>query len=183
METQEVEDYSKIIQEMADDSDLLADSLGGVSAEAIEAAEDVALYTMKMNRGVKTLADNWEDWLSILKKSDDGSEEYAKTIIGLKKALSDILGVSEDWISSNFFTEDIWTDLEKAAEGDADAIDRLAKAASKDILLNIVTTKEETVKNQVESLHDALVESLPTIEVGARINVNGLDDASSEFAK
>ena len=167
LETQEVEDYSEIIQEMATHSDLLADSLEG----DVEAAEDVALYTMKMNRGIETLADNWEDWSSILKKSDKGSEEYSKTIIGLKKSLSDILGVSEDWISSDFFTEDIWADLEKAAEGDADAIDRLALAASRDILVHL-DFENETAKNDALKAHDELAALLPDIKVGMEISAN-----------
>jgi hypothetical protein len=107
-ETQEVEDYSKVIKEMVGSSALLDKTL----KENPEAMEDVALYTMKMNRGIKTLADNWDDWNSILLESDKGSHEYAEAILGLKGALSDVLGVSEDWISSDFFKGENLTLLE-----------------------------------------------------------------------
>jgi hypothetical protein len=86
----------------------------------------------------------------------------------VKKAMSDVLGVQEEFISDNFILHNL-EDIEKAAEGDTEAIDRLAIAASRDILLN-VNIQDENVLNEVLTLHDALAMQIPDIEVGATIN-------------
>ena len=72
----------------------------------------------------------------VLKKSDSASQEYYDAMVDVKDAMSDVLGVSEEFLTDEFITKNL-TDIGKAANGDADAIDRLAAAASKDILLNV----------------------------------------------
>jgi hypothetical protein len=131
-EIEKVEDYSEHLQKAAKSSDLLSDSLKGNE----EAAEDVALYTMKMTKGVDKLADGFEDWSDVLKKSDKSSQEYMEAMDGMKDAMSDVLGVSEDFLSDDFIVDNM-EDIKLAAEGDAEAIDRLAIAAGKDILVNL----------------------------------------------
>jgi hypothetical protein len=110
-----------------------------------EAAEDVATYTMKMNRGIDTLAQNFENWNDILRNSDKGSVEFADSLNNMKVAMSDVLGVSEEFLSDNFLLSQL-EDIELAANGDAEAIDRLAIAASQDILLNIAMTSDESIQ-------------------------------------
>jgi hypothetical protein len=96
---------------------------------------------MKMNKGVETLNSNWEEWSDILKKSSKESEEYAKAMQGTRGALSDILDISEEFIDVDLIetlmdsTEGMEM-LEKAAEGDADAIDKLGKTIAEDIALD-----------------------------------------------
>lgn len=162
MDPDEVQEYADALLEAADNSELLFDNM------TEEAAEDVALYTKKMNQGVKKLADDFEDWSDILKKSDKSSEEYAGAMSDVKDAMSDVLGVSEEFLSDDFILENM-EDIKKAAEGDAEAIDRLAIAASKDILIG-VGFENENVKNEVLALHDQLVAEIPNIEVGATLN-------------
>lgn len=164
MDPEEVEVYSDYLQEAALASGMLSDEL----KDNAEAAEDVALYTKKMNNGIETLADNFEDWSEILKKSNPASEEYAEAIIGMKNAMSDLLGVSEEFISNSFIIENM-DDIAKAAEGDADAIDRLAIAAAKDILVNI-ELEDEGVREELYALHDELAAEIPNIQVGATLD-------------
>ena len=161
MDPEEVEKYADALKEAADNSELLFDNM------TEEAAEDVALYTKKMNQGVKKLADDFEDWSDILKKSDKSSEEYADAMSNVKDAMSDVLGVSEEFLSDDFILKNM-EDIKKAAEGDAEAIDRLAVAASKDILINL-NIQDEGVQAQVMSLHDELVADIPDIEVGTTL--------------
>ena len=161
----DIQEYSKHLMEMAESSDVLADSL----LEDADAAAEVATYTARMNRGIDTLADNFEDWNSILKKSDKSSMEYSKALSGMKSALSDVLGVEQEYISNDFVTEHM-DDIKLAAEGNAEAIDRLAIAAGRDIIVNMKIEGGEEVREQVLALHDELAAEIPNIEVGATLD-------------
>jgi hypothetical protein len=55
----------------------------------------------------------------------------------VKDAMSDVLGTSEEFIDDDFILEHM-EDIEKAATGDAEAIDSLRKALATDILCNIM---------------------------------------------
>lgn len=164
MDVDEVQEYADYLEEAADKSDILSDSLEGNS----EAAEDVALYTKKMNKGIEDLSEGFEDWSDVLENSDAGSEEYMEAMDGMKSAMSDVLGVSEDFLSDDFILENM-EDIEKAANGDAEAIDRLAIAAGKDILVNL-DIQDEGVREDVLALHDQLAAEIPNIEVGATLS-------------
>jgi hypothetical protein len=109
-----------------------------------EESEEVARAVAKMNKGVETLSDNWDEWGSILKtgnkegkEASKMSQEYAKAMQGTKKALSDVLDVSEEFISTDFVSsaENLKL-IEKAAEGDAEAIDELSRKLAEDIAIS-----------------------------------------------
>ena len=164
MDPAEVEDYADSLMNAAEASDLLSDEL----KDNEEAAEDVALYTKKMNQGIDKLAKGIEDWSDVLKKSDKSSEEYSEAMQGMKDAMSDVLGVSEDFLSDDFIIQNM-KDIELAAKGDAEAINRLALAAAKDILVNVEFDSEEA-KNKAITLHNELAGLVPDIEVGATLS-------------
>lgn len=160
----EVNKYADSLMKTAKKSKLLSDELENNK----EAAEDVALYTMKMNNGVKKLSDNFDGWSDVLKKSDSSSQEYYSTMIDIKDAMSDVLGVSEEFLSDDFIINNL-DDIALAAKGDAEAIDRLALAASKDIIINL-DFEDETAKQEVLSLYNDLMAEMPDLEVGATLN-------------
>lgn len=164
MDPDEVEDYADSLMNAADASDLLSDEL----KDNEEAAEDVALYTKKMNKGIEALSEGFEDWSDVLTKSDKASEEYSEAMNGMKSAMSDVLGVSEDFLSDDFILQNM-EDIKLAAEGDAAAIDRLAIAAAQDILIN-VGFEDEGVKAEVMALHNELAGMIPDIQVGATLD-------------
>lgn len=163
MDPDEVEKYADSLMEAAEASDLLSDEL----KDNEEAAEDVALYTKKMNKGIEALSEGFEEWSDILKNSDKASEEYSEAMDEMKTAMSDVLGVSEDFLSDSFILQNM-EDIKLAAEGDAEAIDRLAIAAAQDILINIDFADEE-LRNKALTLHSDLATMLPNIEVGATL--------------
>lgn len=160
----EVNKYADSLMKTAKKSELLSDELENNK----EAAEDVALYTMKMNNGIKKLSDNFDGWSDILKKSDSSSQEYYDAMVDIKDAMSDVLGVSEEFLSDDFITNNL-DDIALAANGDAEAIDRLALAASKDIIINL-DFEDETAKQEVLSLYDDLMAEMPDLEVGATLD-------------
>ena len=73
-----------------------------------------------MTNGVDALANNWEDWSSILKKSSKGSQEYFKASQEVKDAMSDLLDISSDFID---------TDFVDSLANDAESMELMKKAA------------------------------------------------------
>jgi hypothetical protein len=131
---QDMQDYAKHLMEFAGEIEGVSDSL---STDA-DSAADLAIEITRMNKGIDTLADNFDDWNDILKKSSKGSMEYSKALSGMRSALGDILDVNSDLISGDFITDpEHLEDIEKAATGDADAIDRLRAAMDEEIITNI----------------------------------------------
>jgi septation ring formation regulator EzrA len=126
----EVEKIAKGLKNAAQQSELLYDNM------TEEASEDVALYMLRMNKGITELGENFENWRSILDESDSSSQEYIEAMDGMRNAMSDVLGISKEFISDDFLLQKM-KDIELAAEGDAEAIDRLAIAAGRDILVNL----------------------------------------------
>ena len=179
LDTEELEDYLEYLQEICDESDDLDDAL----KDNGEAAQDVAKSIIKMNRGIDTLADNYKDWASVMKKSTKESKEFADASDGMRDALSDVLDVSGDFISTDFITGHL-DDIEKAATGDADAIDRLKNALADDIIANII------VDNELESQTDQIYSDVATLKawlddnelkVGTSIDINNLEGDEAAF--
>lgn len=164
MDPNEVEEYADALMDAAKNSDLLYDNMSQ------EAAEDVALYVKKMNQGVKKLQEGFEDWNSILDKSDEGSEEYVEAMNNMKDAMSDVLGVNEDFISDKFILDHL-DDIEKAAKGDAKAIDDLAAALGKEIIYDITVDGSSAEKAAIEA-HDILQGKLNGKEVGFSVTAD-----------
>lgn len=163
---QQMHNYAKHLIEVADESNLLDDTLD----ENAETAADVAIAVTRMNRGIDTLADNFKDWNSVLKKSDKASAEYADAMSGVKGALSDVLGVESDLIDSDF-VENHLDEIAKAATGDAAAIDALRESLATDILLEVTgKTNFEDVNSEIANLHNDILSMDNDIEVGATLD-------------
>lgn len=182
LDVDEVENYAKHLQSAAKKSDMLADSL----EDDEEAAEDVARATKKLNQGIDKLANGFEDWSSILENSDAASEEYCDALDGMKNAMSDILDISEDFLSDDFILQNM-EDIKLAAEGDADAIDRLRQAALEDIVLNFELNGDLTNEElwaKVQGLQEELNKMFPNgIEVGTSIDLSGVDEGEAGFVE
>ena len=179
----DIDAYSKAWRGLNEEkySDLDAEAVNDYAtylAEEMDIAEDeaknVAKAVMNMNKGVESLNSNWEEWGGILKSSlktgkeqTKWSQEYQEALRGTRSALADILNVSEEFISTDFMESNL-QDIEKAANGDAAAIDRLMKAASKDIIVNMEL--EDGVEAQALDLHDKLMKDLPNLSIGMTID-------------
>ena len=100
-----------------------------------EAAANLAIANQRMNKGVQKLHDNWKDWSKVLKKTDKSTGDYAEVLNDANEALADLVGVTDaatiplDFLDSS--TESgakhlEW--MEKAANGDVEAINKLGAA-------------------------------------------------------
>lgn len=183
-EANNAEKYADLdVEALSQYADYLAENLD----IAQEEADDIAKTVMNMNKGVKSLGDNWDEWGDILKSAaktgkeqTKWSQEYQEALSGTRTALADILNVSEEFISVDFMekTENL-EDMEKAAKGDEEAIDRLMKSLSRDIVSNIHFETEEA-EAQALQLHDNLMTQLPDLEVGMSLKDEGfISDAQN----
>lgn len=181
LDSKDLTNYTKHLMEVSDESEKLADSL----QEDAESAAEVAKATMKMNQGIETLADNSEEWISALKESEKESQEYAEALSGIKSSLSDILGVEEDYIDSDFVVKNL-EDIEKAATGDEAAIERLQTALSEDIICHIMAVDNfSELDPEIQSLAEkiASLSDDASIEIGAELNTGDFLENANKLIK
>jgi TP901 family phage tail tape measure protein len=100
------------------------------------AAKQLAVNNARMNKGLETLVDNWEDWSKVLKANDKTTTEYAETINDLRDVLADLSGLTKDQAStlSDSFIQGNLDLIEKAAGGDLDSINQLGFKAGEEIV-------------------------------------------------
>lgn len=190
------EEDAEMMKEYARNLMEFSEEAGGVSeqlATNANSAADLAVEIYRMNKGIDALADGFEDWNDIITKSNKESQEYSEAMYYMKQALSDVLDVESDLISSHF-VEDHLEEIKKAAEGDADAIDALRANMDEEIIANItVGQSDDFIANVMEAqndLNDLITNmDIDDIEVGAIIDdadfiaaANNLVDSASMTA-
>ena len=167
LDSEEVRDYAHSLKDIADNSEELSDDL----KDNLEDCQDLAVQIKRMNKGVDSLSKNWDEWSDILKNSSKTSEEYAEAMSGSKEAMADLLDVTEDFISDDFVTENM-EDIAKAADGDADAIDRLRSSMLEDIVMHLdlddSSLNNEQLLARVQDLQGML--DINSLEVGAEVD-------------
>ena len=171
-----MQEYAKNIMEMAESSDLFADSVAADS----ETAKDLAIQITRMNKGIDDLADGFENWSDVLKNSTKESQEYAEAMYGIKSALADILDVESDLISSKF-VEDHLDEIKKAAEGDAEAIDALRANMDEEVLIHITTGQTAELVQEIYNKQDALNAAISNLDI-EDIEVGAILDDSQLLA-
>lgn len=176
LDEKEFSGYAKHLMDMANETDDLADSM----TEEAEAATVVTRGIMRMNQGIDKLAKGQEEWIDTLKTSSRTSQEYYDALTDMQDALADILDTEKDYISETF-VQDHLEDIQKAADGDADAIDRLHKALAVDMVAHIAVdngldeTQVQNLINQVQGLQ------IPDIEVGAKLDSSQFSNDEKAF--
>ena len=176
LDSEEVSSYAEHLMEVADESDKLADELQYDADAAVELSKQIN----RMDQGIEKLADGYEDWSDVLKKSDKTSQEYSEALNNMQDALGDLLDVEDELISDDFI-QNHFEDIEKAANGDTEAIDRLHKALAQQIVIE-AATNFGLAEAEIDSLVDKLNNlEIPDIEVGARIDNEKLNTDYNEF--
>lgn len=175
-DTEAVKAYADELQDLADISDKVADNLD----ENREAAIRIADANARMNKGLKTLTDNWEDWNDVLSNPVDyeGTAEYAEALEGTKDALSDVLDIDVSaFQNSTQFIKDNFDDIAAAADGDVDAIQRLRLAAEEQILID-AGVDLDNMSAEVAAVQDLIANTdFDDIEIGATLDDAGFTEA------
>lgn len=169
LDAEEFKDFGQYLANIADESDKLADSMD----ESADATAVVTQSIMRMNRGIESLVDGWEDWSDVLKKSSKESQEYWEALKDTQDALADLLDVGEE--AEKYFDDDFiakhMDDISEAAEGNAEAIDRLRDSFADELILKVAIDNNLTdeVKNQLIDDINVLQAQIPDIEIGATL--------------
>ena len=178
LEKEELEDYAKHLMNVSDESGDLADSL---ETDA-EAATKVAKSVMRMNNGVEELAENFDDWKDVMKKSSKESEEYHEALSGMQGAVADLLDTEEDYVSDDFLQAH-FEDIEKAADGDAEAIDRLKQALAEDIIMKVAMNNEVSTEDQeqIKTWLQEIQDLSNNIEIGANMDLTNFEGSEQQL--
>ena len=179
LDADDIEDQAKRIQKAYDLTEVEATKL--------------AIANQRMNNGVKDLSDNWENWNSVLKKSqiDDKeklTKEYTDTIQDLTKTIADLTGASEDLeLPDEFFdSADNLELINQAAQGSTDAINQLGIAVAKttvDLMEINDAEKNFTMTYGDNEDEGILPEYIRNFQNNKEIILNGLDEISAKLAE
>lgn len=174
LEQQQSEAIDKQVSDNELDADVIATQteLLQENTEALEdnknAAKQLAVNNARMNKGMSTLIDNWEDWKKVLQSGDKTTTEYAETVTELKKTMGDLVGLSEEMasdISASFFDSAENMDLlERAANADADAVTELGFAVGKDLINNLEGLYTLTEDGKVKVFDDQTFDSVEELD-------------------
>lgn len=168
-------------QELQNALDKTAEEFGSESKEAKNAekkldgyndsVEDLADLALQSQKGMERLSESIEDNAKVIRKGDKNSIEYAEAISETRDAVADLLNVSSEDLSVNFVENNL-DDIEKAAYGDVDAIQRLRAAAAEEILVKISKDPESNLSaEELDYLQQKAWElSSLTIEPYAMLN-------------
>lgn len=175
----ELKNYAEHLQETAKISEDIDDKL----ESNIEATREIAVANARLNKGLDTLVDNWEDWEKALKSGEEGSFEYAKAIEEIGKTLEDILDIDDFGVLSDSFIADNLDDIKAAAEGSLDAVQRLMEAAAQDIIMSLDLPQEELMTLSSELSDFIATTDFDDLEVGATLDDSAFIDTLNNMIK
>lgn len=184
----EIDDYADHLQDLAameEDAYLGGEKLADSLEEDEDAAAMLSKQLSRMNRAVESLEKNWDDWADVLQNSSKGSKEYFDAMQSTRSAMSDLLDISEDFISADLVDSlannaENMELMQRAAEGDGEAIDQLRQLALNDIIVKI-TEDNQLDPDFLSTQIAAIQEMLPDIEVGATVDDTALINALQEM--
>ena len=174
IDTQQLQQYADELQKVTEGLD------------KVQAAE-MALDNMKLNEGLSEIISSYDQWSDLLDsttgKLNTTTPEAAAAFNNLKKSTEKMLNVSGE-LSDEFFNNvENMEDLKKAASGDMEAIERLQKAAAKDILFG-VDFDENSLKHEEETLLKMLNDFNPDdIKIGTTLDDSGMTEAFNALIK
>ena len=150
-----------------------------------KAAVDLALANIQMNKGVKTLADNFEQWHKVLKDGNKMSGEYYEALSSLKDAAEEMFGLE---VSADFLENaDNLAKMKELAEGNVEVFDELHEAAMLDYVAHlaiIAPSQEETdtIRNSIlDMVND--INSQSTIKFGTELDPSYVDQLNAMLEK
>lgn len=94
---------------------------------SVQKADEASMRYFQLSQGQKTFQSNWDDWDE---KKSEGT--LSREIYNLQDALKDLVGSSEDLtdVDFGFFLKN-WELIEKATDGDIDAVNELIRLLNK----------------------------------------------------
>lgn len=188
-QSETVIDTQKELQDALDDS---TKSFGKNSKQAKNAqkrldgynnsVEDLSSMALQSQKGMEKLSSSIKDNAKIIRSGEKNSMEYAEAISETREAVADLLNTESKNISVSFIENNL-DDIEKAAYGDVDAIQRLRAAAAEEILVNISKDPNSNLSaDDLDYLRQKAIElSSMTIEPYAMLNDQDFVDSLNQM--
>lgn len=164
LDIEELDAYRKILAEENEEL-----------AENRQALNDVAITNKRMEKGVKTLANDWESLDKVMTDNTSTAEDISSVLPTVNEGLQDILNLSDkqfELLPPNF-AKDNWNIIQDVMNGVEGAVDRLRDVAGQEILLDVKGAVDENgdIKTGVTRLHE-YISSMDNMnfEIGATID-------------
>ena len=135
---EEAESYGLVAEQVETVADAFRDmaDAGVEGMEALqddeEAVKDASVRYMQLNEAIEDIYDNYEDYVDVLKdvrnatsKADRAMATNTDSAKKLKVSMAGLLGTTEDMIDADLLAAIDPKDFEAAANGNADAIERI----------------------------------------------------------
>ena len=108
----------------------------------VEGLNAVTIANQRLDRGVKKIADSWEDINDVMSNSASSAGDLATVMPTVNEGLQDILNLSDEEFEllSPTFAQDNWSLIQDVMNGVEGAVDELRDKAGQDILFNIEGT-------------------------------------------
>ena len=163
LDEKDVKNYTKALKEQ---NKALADNE--------EAAEALAIAHMRVNRGMETLSQNWDNWSEIL--TNGTLMEQAEIMDEVEAAMQDILTMDTEeyqFLPSDFVQKNMEL-IAQVKDGNLQALEQLRAEAGKEILIKI--TGSTQLDSELQDIHNKLIAyqaSMPELSADATINDAG----------
>lgn len=138
--------------------DLLEDTYPALEDNAM-GLNMIAVANMRLNKGVKTLCSNWEDFNDVMTDSEASAEDLAEIMPEVNEAVQDMLNLSDEQFAllPPDFARKHWKLINDVTNGVDGAIDELRNKAGEEILLNIdAVLNDEQLQADVLALHSQI---------------------------
>ena len=129
-------------------------------AENRDALNEVAIANKRMEKGVKTIANGWEDFNEIMTDSTATAEDISSIMPEINEGLQDILNIDDksfELLPANF-AKDNWNLITDVMNGVEGAVDDLRDKAGESILLKVEGVVDPNGKliADIQNMHDAI---------------------------
>ena len=169
-------EMAEAIQDMAGESDELADSLAAEDDIAQEISKDIARY----DKAVEDVTDNYDDWMSALESGN--LQDQVEVMDDMRDAYGNLLDIDGDSLSAGFLqnTENLNL-MKQAIEGNEDAYNQLMDKANEDILMKVGIEPDSDLWADAMALRSSLDTELADLEIGAHIDNADLINEMNEI--
>lgn len=164
--------------------DLLGDSLNKEQKDPdyykkhVDGINEVAIANKRMEKGVKTLAKDWNSYDKVMKDSDASLEDVSAVLPDINDGLQDILNLdNEDFeLLPPDFAQKNWSLIQDVMNGVEGSIDTLRNKAGEEILLNVGAKVDADGDGSIDAvfaeLHSLIAEydGVEDFEVGIAID-------------
>lgn len=178
------------IQEVKEYAEYLRTAIPNGAEMSDLALQELAARQKMLERGFNSLGKTSNDFYKLLDDGAERTEEYSKKLSEMQDSIMDIIGASDSaefdgTIFDDKFFEDNREAIEKATQGDLEAIEALQTAAAKQVVLKM--NVDDSTKEKVNGIIDDMQAAIPDdIEVGVDIhdpelNLDGYLDSLAQM--